>query len=165
MLIALGSIHASTIDFKDNFVFGIVEVGFGTPSKAYSLILDTGSENTPVGIRTKYQSTGDSKLTGNDISVEFSKISSFKGPIGLSVGYIPDSKEEIPTQNQVIGGDPTVCYLAVGDLGNPSGTGMDFIIGYYTLKHYNVVLDTGDNKLGSLKGDDDMWRYNSCFLE
>ncbi|KFZ20456.1 hypothetical protein V501_00118 [Pseudogymnoascus sp. VKM F-4519 (FW-2642)] len=45
--------------------------------------------------------------------------------------------------NTAIGGDVNKCYLAVGDLGTNSGQGLDFILGYNTLKHFVVALDSG----------------------
>lgn len=55
-------------------------------------------------------------------------------------------------QNTAIGGDVNKCYLAVGDLGTNSGYGLDFILGYNTLKHFAVVLDTGNLQVGIAKG-------------
>ncbi|KAG0211810.1 hypothetical protein BGX28_007400 [Mortierella sp. GBA30] len=51
--------------------------------------------------------------------------------------------------NTAIGGVDGACYIAVGDNGNSSGTGLDFIIGYNTLKHFNTVLDSaGGRRVG-----------------
>lgn len=55
-------------------------------------------------------------------------------------------------QNTAIGGDVNKCYLAVGDLGTNTGHGLDFILGYNTLKHFAVVLDTGNSQVGIAKG-------------
>jgi hypothetical protein len=51
-------------------------------------------------------------------------------------------------QNSIIGGDANKCYLAVSDLGTPSGEGLDFILGYNTMKHFTVVFDTGNQRVG-----------------
>lgn len=50
-------------------------------------------------------------------------------------------------QNAAIGGIAGKCYLAIDDNG-PVGSGMDFIIGYNTLKHLTVVLDKVDSRVG-----------------
>ena len=51
-------------------------------------------------------------------------------------------------QNTAVGGDANKCYLAVGDIGSPSGQGLDFILGYNTIKHFTVVFDTGNKRVG-----------------
>ncbi|KFX89203.1 hypothetical protein O988_08720 [Pseudogymnoascus sp. VKM F-3808] len=51
-------------------------------------------------------------------------------------------------QNSQIGGDANKCYLAVGDIGTPSGEGLDFTLGYNTMKHFTVVFDTGNQRVG-----------------
>lgn len=51
-------------------------------------------------------------------------------------------------QNSNIGGSVTGCYLAVSDIGPKDGAGLDFIIGYNTLKHWTVVLDTDKARVG-----------------
>lgn len=51
-------------------------------------------------------------------------------------------------QYAVIGGDASKCYLGVGDIGSDSGSGLDFTVGYNTLKHFAVVFDTANTRVG-----------------
>ena len=55
-------------------------------------------------------------------------------------------------QNTIIGGDANKCYLAVADSGSNEGSGLDFVLGYNTLKHFAVVLDTDNQRVGIANG-------------
>ncbi|KAJ3555658.1 hypothetical protein NM688_g2451 [Phlebia brevispora] len=46
------------------------------------------------------------------------------------------------------GADPNKIYLAVGDLGLPTGTGFDFVDGMVFLERFYSVFDTGHNRVG-----------------
>lgn len=82
---------------------------------------------------------------------------------------IPVDKYRWPAdQNVAIGGDSTKCYLALADVGtnfntfrqgpelqfrqtslpNTEGNGINFILGYNMLKHFGVVLDTENSRIG-----------------
>jgi len=50
--------------------------------------------------------------------------------------------------NTLIGGTSTRIYLIVGDLGSPSGQGLDFINGYTFLERFYSVFDTTNNRVG-----------------
>lgn len=50
--------------------------------------------------------------------------------------------------NSQIGGSANAIYLIVGDLGTPSGQGLDFVIGYRVLKRFYTVFDAGNNQVG-----------------
>ena len=50
--------------------------------------------------------------------------------------------------NNEIGGDADKIYLIVGDLGSPSGEGMDFVNGYVFLERYYHVYDSEENQVG-----------------
>lgn len=94
-------------------------------------------------------------------------------PIILTLGginiTIPVENYRWPADNNTdIGGDPNKCYLALSDVGtnfdtfrkgpslqflqsslpNTNGSGIDFILGYNTLKHFGVVLDTDNSMIG-----------------
>lgn len=74
-------------------------------------------------------------------------------PIVLAFG---GKSLDIPIQNYrwpadgniVIGGKLNKCYLAVGDIGTSRGDGLDFVIGYNTLKHLTVVFDKENSRVG-----------------
>ncbi|KAG0304835.1 hypothetical protein BGZ98_004958 [Dissophora globulifera] len=50
--------------------------------------------------------------------------------------------------NSIIGGKAGSTYLVVGDHGSPSGSGIDFVIGYSILRRFYTVLDTGNHRIG-----------------
>ena len=50
--------------------------------------------------------------------------------------------------NTDIGGKNDSLYLIVGNLGTPSGEGLDFINGYVFLERFYAVYDTGDSRVG-----------------
>ncbi|KFY88343.1 hypothetical protein V500_06414 [Pseudogymnoascus sp. VKM F-4518 (FW-2643)] len=82
------------------------------------------------------------------------KLESISFDFGGAIFQIPVEQYRWPAdQNTVIGGDVNKCYLAVGDLGTKSGHGLDFILGYNTLKHFTVILDTGNSRVGIAKGN------------
>ena len=45
--------------------------------------------------------------------------------------------------NTAIGGQADTIYLVVGDLGSPSGEGLDFINGFGFLERFFAVFDSG----------------------
>ena len=50
--------------------------------------------------------------------------------------------------NTAIGGSADGLYLIVGDLGSPSGEGLDFINGYAWLERFYHVYDAGNQAVG-----------------
>ena len=50
--------------------------------------------------------------------------------------------------NTAIGGSADGIYLIVGDLGSPSGEGLDFINGYAWLERFYHVYDAGSQAVG-----------------
>ena len=50
--------------------------------------------------------------------------------------------------NTVIGGQPGAIYLIIGNLGTPSGKGLDFINGYTFLERFYSVFDTANSRVG-----------------
>ena len=50
--------------------------------------------------------------------------------------------------NTVIGGTSGNIYLVVGDIGKPSGQGLDFINGYAFLERFYSVYDTAGARVG-----------------
>ncbi|KAF8979277.1 hypothetical protein BGZ46_005628 [Entomortierella lignicola] len=65
---------------------------------------------------------------------------------GMSISIPVDNYRWPQQANTEIGGDSDACYLAVGDIGKSSG--FDFILGWNTLKNYNVILDTANQRVG-----------------
>lgn len=50
--------------------------------------------------------------------------------------------------NTYIGGSTGNIYLIVGNLGSPSGEGLDFINGYAWLERFYTVFDTANKRIG-----------------
>ena len=50
--------------------------------------------------------------------------------------------------NTAIGGTTNNVYLIVGDLGTPSGEGLDFINGFTWLERFYTVFDTANKRIG-----------------
>jgi cathepsin E len=50
--------------------------------------------------------------------------------------------------NTYIGGTTGNIYLIVGDLGTPTGQGLDFIDGYGFLERFYSVFDTANHRVG-----------------
>jgi cathepsin E len=50
--------------------------------------------------------------------------------------------------NSAIGGVAGAIYLIVGDLGAPSGQGLDFVNGMVFLERFYSVYDTANSRLG-----------------
>jgi len=50
--------------------------------------------------------------------------------------------------NTAIGGNANSVYLIVADLGNPSGTGFDFVNGFAFLERFYSVYDTTNKRIG-----------------
>ncbi|KAJ8593240.1 aspartic proteinase [Rhizopogon salebrosus TDB-379] len=50
--------------------------------------------------------------------------------------------------NTYIGGSSSSVYLVVGDLGSPTGEGLDFVNGYAFLERFYSVFDTDNSRVG-----------------
>ncbi|PIL28426.1 transporter [Ganoderma sinense ZZ0214-1] len=62
--------------------------------------------------------------------------------------FIPNAQIWPRSLNTDIGGDADEIYLIVGDLGSPSGEGLDFINGYAWLERFYHVYDAGNQAVG-----------------
>ncbi|KDR84345.1 hypothetical protein GALMADRAFT_708895 [Galerina marginata CBS 339.88] len=60
----------------------------------------------------------------------------------------PDAQLWPRVLNTLIGGSASAIYLIVGDLGIPSGSGLDFINGYGFLERFYSVFDTDNKRVG-----------------
>ncbi|KAI0656632.1 acid protease [Cubamyces menziesii] len=49
--------------------------------------------------------------------------------------------------NSLIGGSSSFVYLIIGDIGTPSGSGLDFINGMMFMERFYTVFDTGRNEI------------------
>ena len=63
-------------------------------------------------------------------------------------GTDADARLRIRQLNTAIGGSDEFVYLVIGDLGTPSGEGLDFVGGMAFLQRYYYALDTENNRLG-----------------
>ena len=66
----------------------------------------------------------------------------------LPVGIAADVRPRLRQLNTAIGGSDEFVYLVIGDLGTPSGEGLDFVGGMAFLQRYYYALDTENNRLG-----------------
>ncbi|KAJ3854022.1 putative aspartic protease [Lentinula lateritia] len=91
------------------------------------------------------QTTGLLKLS----SSEFSNLQSLFFQIGdTSFEFTANAQIWPRSMNSVLGGDDDSIYLIVSDLGNDSGSGLDFINGFGWLQRYYSVFDTTNARVG-----------------
>ncbi|KAH8553064.1 acid protease [Umbelopsis sp. PMI_123] len=50
--------------------------------------------------------------------------------------------------NTAIGGDPNGIYLMIGDIGTPSGSGLDFMLGMAFFERHYILFDTANKRVG-----------------
>ncbi|KAG9312169.1 acid protease [Chiua virens] len=67
---------------------------------------------------------------------------------GNSYDLTPNAQIWPRSLNTEIGGSSSSIYLIVGDIGNNSGSGLDFVAGYCFLERYYSVYDTTNNRVG-----------------
>ncbi|KAF9228380.1 acid protease [Gyrodon lividus] len=67
---------------------------------------------------------------------------------GVAYDLIPNAQIFPRSLNTAIGGSASSIYLVVGDIGTPSGYGLDFINGYTFLERYYSVFDTTNGRVG-----------------
>jgi len=80
---------------------------------------------------------------------QYDKLENLHFKIGNATFELTPNAQVWPrVQNKVLGGDPNKIYLVVGDLGNNSGSGLDFINGFAFLQRFYSVYDTTNNRVG-----------------
>ncbi|KAF8999441.1 family A1 protease [Cyathus striatus] len=67
---------------------------------------------------------------------------------GHTFELIPDAQIWPRKLNEAIGGSLEYIYLVVADLGQHTGSGMDFVIGYAFLERYYTVYDSSTGSVG-----------------
>ena len=50
--------------------------------------------------------------------------------------------------NTLIGGNSSFIYLVINDLGTPSGSGLDFVLGFTFLERFYTVYETVNQLIG-----------------
>ncbi|OAX33575.1 acid protease [Rhizopogon vinicolor AM-OR11-026] len=91
------------------------------------------------------QSTGLLKISSD----QYNNLSSLYYTIGgVSYELTPNAQIWPRSLNSDIGGTTNSIYLVVGDIGTPSGSGLDFINGYCFLERFYSVFDTTNSKVG-----------------
>ncbi|KAG0037938.1 hypothetical protein BGZ82_001526 [Podila clonocystis] len=70
---------------------------------------------------------------------------------GVSHTLMPNALIWPRAHNTDIGGKPDGIYLVVSDMGENSGNGLDFMIGYRALRRFYTVFDTANRKVGFAK--------------
>jgi len=122
-------------------------------------IVDTGTTTVQLATDTfnKYQvatggvpdsTTGLLKLT----PAQYASLKSiFVNVNGVAFEWTPNAQIWPRNLNSVIGGTAGSFYLVVLDLGTPSGSGLDFILGQAFLERFYSVYDTGNHRVGLAK--------------
>ncbi|KAG9312005.1 acid protease [Chiua virens] len=91
-------------------------------------------------------------------SSQYSALKTLKFTIGsASLQLTPNAQIWPRSLNSVIGGDPNSIYLNIVNSGNPSGTGLDFILGLVFLERFYTVLDTTHQRIGFADTEGDGW--------
>ncbi|THU80941.1 acid protease [Dendrothele bispora CBS 962.96] len=67
---------------------------------------------------------------------------------GQTFSMTPNAQIWPRNMNSTLGGDSNKIYSIVADLGNNSGTGLDFINGFAFLQRFYSVYDTTNNRVG-----------------
>jgi cathepsin E len=68
--------------------------------------------------------------------------------VQVSFGLTPNGQIWPRALNADIGGVAGAIYLIVGDIGNDSGSGLDFINGQTFLERFYSVFDTANQRVG-----------------
>ena len=80
---------------------------------------------------------------------QFSALQSLNFVIGgTTFEFTPNAQAWPRNLNSAIGGDSDAVYLIVGDIGEDSGSGMDFINGMTFLERFFFVFDSGNSRVG-----------------
>jgi pepsin A len=103
---------------------------------------ETATGATPDG------ATGLLKIT----AAQYSQLKNLNFKIGTQTYSLTPNAQIWPRSlNTQIGGTAGSIYLIVGDLGSPSGQGLDFIDGYAFLERFYSVYDTTNKRVGFAK--------------
>jgi len=144
-----------------SFYWGIDQtITYGTTSKeilpSTAGIVDTGTTLLLIASDafSRYCTATGAKVddaTGLAIitSSQFASLQSLNFVIGgVTYEFTANAQLWPRALNTFIGGTTGSIYLIVGDLGTPSGQGLDFINGYAFFERFYVVLDTTNNRVG-----------------
>ncbi|KAI9068654.1 aspartic peptidase A1 [Trametes sanguinea] len=142
--------------------FGIAQgIRYGSPTGTAILsstvgIVDTGTTLTLIASDAfnKYRratgaveddTTGLLRLT----QAQFKNLKSLFFHIGgIDYELTPNAQIWPRALNTAIGGDANTVYLIVGDVGTPSGSGLDFIDGLTFLERFYAVFDSTNHRVG-----------------
>ncbi|EIW53588.1 acid protease [Trametes versicolor FP-101664 SS1] len=134
-------------------------IRFGTNANILSStagIVDTGTTLTLIATDalTRYQratgavfdnATGLLRIT----PAQFAKLQSLFFTInGVNFEFTANAQIFPRALNTAIGGNANSIYLIVGDIGTPSGEGLDFINGQTWLERFYAVFDTANRRVG-----------------
>lgn len=67
---------------------------------------------------------------------------------GATFEFTPNAQIWPRSLNSAIGGSASGIYLVIKDIGTPTGSGLDFILGYTFLERFYTVYDTGNQRVG-----------------
>ncbi|KAF8551965.1 acid protease [Imleria badia] len=138
-----------------------ISYGGTTILPSTSGIVDTGTTLILIASDAfqKYQSATGGTLdstTGLLIvtSSQYSSLQTLSFNIGgTSYDLSPNAQIWPRSLNSAIGGSSNSIYLVIGDIGNASGSGLDFIDGYSFLERYYSVFDTTNGRVGFASTD------------
>jgi len=133
-----------------------IEYGTTTILSTTAGIVDTGTTLILIATNafTKYESLTGAKLdrtTGllKVTSTQFAALKTLTFIVGgTSFGLTPNGQIWPRALNADIGGVAGTIYLIVGDIGNNSGSGLDFINGQTFLERFYSVFDTANKRVG-----------------
>lgn len=79
----------------------------------------------------------------------YASLSSLYFTIGSETFELTPNAQTFPRAlNTFVGGQANATYLVVGDVGQVSGSGLDFILGYAFLERFYSVYDSTDGRVG-----------------
>ncbi|KAG2101601.1 acid protease [Suillus discolor] len=67
---------------------------------------------------------------------------------GVTYELTPNAQIWPRSLNTAVHGDANSIYLVLADIGSPSGSGLDFVNGYYFLERFYSVYDTTNSQVG-----------------
>ncbi|TFK91001.1 acid protease [Polyporus arcularius HHB13444] len=139
--ITYGNGHTPILGSKWNSSAGIVDTG----TTLVILATDAYEAYVTATGATLDDDTGLLKIT----QAQYDCLESLHFHIGhATYEFTPNAQIWPRTLNTAIGGVDDAIYLIVGDLGSPSGEGLDFISGFSWLERFYHVYDSDRNRAG-----------------
>ncbi|PIL28864.1 transporter [Ganoderma sinense ZZ0214-1] len=120
-----GQLKRADLEAVNQLTHYTVEVGIGSPATTYTLLVDTGSANTFIGVNQTYVKTSTSNDTGNSVSVTYGsgRFSGEQFTDTVTLGNVTIQNQGISVANQTLGFPSTIDgILGIGPSGLTKGT-------------------------------------------